>query len=68
MVQGDSCKKGSTRLLELTRGALALCRWTLGSGRHRYAIIAKTYELGADPMAYGGINEWTPPRKMGGIP
>ena len=24
--------------------------------------------LGTEPMAYGSINKWTPPRKSGGIP
>ena len=25
-------------------------------------------KLGTDPMAYGGMNKWTPPRKSGGFP
>ena len=33
---------------------LALCRRTLGSERHRYAI-ARPDKLGTDPMAYGGF-------------
>ena len=45
--------QGSTRS-ELPRGLLALCRRTLGSERHWYAI-ARPYKLGTDPMAYGGF-------------
>ena len=40
--------------LELLRGLLALCRRTLGSERHRYAIV-RPDKLGTDPMAYGGF-------------
>ena len=65
---GDLICQGSTRS-ELPWGLLALCRRTLGSERHRYAI-AWPDKLGTDPMAYGGfyINKWTPPRNSGGIP
>ena len=35
--------------------------------RHRYAI-ARPGKLGADPMAVGGISNWTPPRKAGVTP
>ena len=45
--------QGSTRS-ELPSGLLALCRRTLGSERHRYAI-AWPDKLGTDPMAYGGF-------------
>ena len=45
--------QGSTRS-ELPWGLLALCRRTLGSERHRYAI-AWPDKLGTDPMAYGGF-------------
>ena len=40
-------------LLELPWELLALCRRTLGSERHRYAIPWPD-KLGTDPMAYGG--------------
>ena len=53
-------------LLELPLGLLALCRWTLGSERHRY-VIAWPDKLGTNPTAVGGINTWTPLRKVGGI-
>ena len=53
--------------MELPWGPLAVCRQTLGSERHRYAI-AGLDELGTDPMADGGINKWMPQRKSGGIP
>ena len=46
---------------------LALCRRNLGSERQRHAI-ALPDKLGTDPMAYGGIHLWTPPRKSGRIP
>ena len=42
-------------LLELRRALLALCRRTLGSERHRYAI-AWPDKLGNDPMAVDGID------------
>ena len=29
--------------------------------------VARPDRLGTDPMAYGGINKWTSPRKSGGI-
>ena len=35
---------------------MALCRRTLGSESHRYAI-ARPDKLGTDSMPYGGINE-----------
>ena len=55
-------------LLKLPRGLLlALCRRTLGRERHRYAI-AWLNTLGTDPMAYGDITQWTPPRKSERIP
>ena len=47
------CQQGSNRS-ELPWGLLALCRWTLGSERHRYAI-AWPDKLETDPMAYGGF-------------
>ena len=40
-VRRKSCQEKMKRqhpLLELPGGLLALCRWTLGSERHRYAI------------------------------
>ena len=46
-----TCQDSSTRS-ELPWGLLALCRRTLGSERHRYAI-ARPDKLGTDPMAYG---------------
>ena len=45
--------QGSTRS-ELPWGLPALCRRTLGSERHRYAV-AWPDKLGTDPMAYGGF-------------
>ena len=39
---------------ELPWGLLTLCRRTLGSERHRYAI-AWLDKLGTDPMVYGGF-------------
>ena len=47
--------QGNTRL-ELPWGLLALCRRTLGSECHRYAI-AWPDKLGTGPMAHGGLNE-----------
>ena len=32
------------------------------------AQLGDLIKLGTDPMAVGGINTWTPPRKSGGIP
>ena len=58
--------KGSTRKCNCLVRLLPLCRRTLGSERHLYAI-AWPGELGTDLMAYGGINKRTPPRKSGGI-
>ena len=43
--------QGSTSL-ELPKGLPALCRRTLDSEHHRYAI-AWTNKLGTDPMPYG---------------
>ena len=45
---------------------MALCRRTLGSERHRYAI-ARPDKLGTDSIAVGGIHRCTPSRKAGGI-
>ena len=42
-------------LLKLPWGLLALCRWTLGGERHRYAI-AWPNKLGTDPVAIDGID------------
>ena len=46
---------------------LAQCRRTLGSEHHRDEV-ARPDKLGTDPMAYGVINKWTSPRKLGEIP
>ena len=52
-------REGSTRYWNYVEEFWLLCRRALGSERHRYET---------DPMAYGGINKWTPPQKSGGIP
>ena len=45
----------------------SLCRWTLGSERHRYAI-ARHDKLMIDPIDSGWPKKnRTPPRKAGGI-
>ena len=58
--------QSSTRS-ELPWGLLALCRRTLGSERHRYAI-AWPDELGADPIAYGNLNEMDAAAEIGRNP
>ena len=47
---------------------MAPCRRTLGSERHRYAIIAWPDKLGTDPMAYGGYNYMEAAAELGRNP
>ena len=51
------------QLLELPRRLLALCRWTRGGERHRYAI-AWPDKIGTDPMAVDGYS-LTPSQETG---
>ena len=38
-------------LIQLHLGLLALCRWTLGGERHRFAVACCPDKLGTGPMA-----------------
>ena len=46
--------------------------WSCAGGLSAMNVIGTQLrdlmKLGTDPMAVGGINKWTPPRKSGGIP
>ena len=54
MVYCETWKGSCSPTLELSWKLLALCQWTLGRERHRYAIEWSD-KLGTDPMAVGGI-------------